>query len=191
MRIAIAIVLLLLAGLVRADEAAWEHLQKGGYVVIMRHALTDPPRGEDPPGFTYDDCATQRNLSPRGIAEAKALGAAFSRRGAAIGEVFSSRYCRCQDTARLAFGNYEVWDVLNGYRGPQPWWEAFDFERLLEIRKRLSDPVGGPGNRIIVTHNTHIKALTDLWVDPGEMLVVRPLGRMFFTVVGRLRVEDY
>jgi len=119
------------------------------------------------------------------------LADAFKRRGVAVGEVYSSRYCRCRDTAQLAFGRYEVREVLNGYRGPQPWWEAFSFDELMQVRGWLSDPVSGGGNRILVTHNTHIKALTDTWVDPGEMLVVRPLGRMFFTVVGRIKVADY
>lgn len=191
MRYILAVCFALLSGASPADEAAWDFLKSGGYVVIMRHGLTDPPRGEDPPNFTYDDCATQRNLSPTGIADSQRLAEAFKRRGVSVGEVYSSRYCRCRDTAQLAFGRYEVREVLNGYRGPQPWWEAFSFDELMKVRGWLSDPVSGDGNRIIVTHNTHIKALTDTWVDPGEMLVVRPLGRMFFTVVGRIKVVDY
>lgn len=174
-----------------ADDGAWQRLQQGGYVVIMRHALTDPPRGEEPANFTLADCATQRNLGAQGRADMAALALALERRKVAVGEVFSSRYCRCQESAHIAFGRAEVWDVLNGYPGPAPYWEGYDFEQLLAIRKQLSDapPVGT--NRFLVTHNTHIKALLDIWVEPGEMVVVRPLGRMFLTVVGRIVPAGY
>jgi len=191
MRALVGICLLLVALLARADEDAWMRLQQGGYVVIMRHALTDPPRGEEPANFTLDDCATQRNLGARGRADMADLARALERRKVAVGEVFSSRYCRCQESARIAFGRAEVWDLLNGYPGPAPYWEGYDFSQLLEIRKRLSDAPAAGSNRFLVTHNTHIKALLDIWVEPGEMVVVRPLGRMFLTVVGRILPAGY
>lgn len=182
---------LLLGNAAQAADSAWDYLKSGGYSVIMRHSLTDPPRGEEPKGFQLDDCSTQRNLGAQGRHDAERLGAAFATKGVAVGEVYSSRYCRCQETARLAFGKVEVWDTLTSYPGPEPYWEAFDYNEILAIRKRLSEPVDGRANRILVTHNTHIKALLDIWVEPGELVIVRPQGRMFFTVVARLKVEDY
>ena len=38
-----------------ADEALWSQLRSGGFVVFIRHALTDPGVG-DPPGFKLGDC---------------------------------------------------------------------------------------------------------------------------------------
>lgn len=185
-----ALLALLVCHAAQAADTAWDLLKSGGHVVIMRHALTDPPRGDDPPGFRHGDCSTQRNLSPQGRADSEKLAGTLARHGVQIGEVYSSRYCRCQDTAQLAFGKYETWDVLNGYQGPAPYWEAFDFKQILEIRKRLADPVEGRANRFIVTHNTHMKALLDIWVEPGEMVIVRPQGNMFYTVVGRMKVAE-
>jgi hypothetical protein len=54
-----------------ADDPAnaWKALRAGGHVALMRHA--DAPGGVgDPPGFRVDDCATQRNLSEKGRADA-------------------------------------------------------------------------------------------------------------------------
>ncbi|MBL8490280.1 MAG: hypothetical protein JNM82_05820 [Rhodocyclaceae bacterium] len=191
MRAFLGLCLALSFNLAIADEDAWKHLQQGGHVVIMRHALTDPPRGEEPAGFTLADCATQRNLGPRGRADMARLAGALARRGVPVGEVHSSRYCRCQESAMIAFGKAEPWDVLNGYPGPAPYWEGYEFSQMLEIRRRLSEPPPPGSNRFIMTHNTHIKALLDIWVEPGEMVVVRPLGRMFLTVVGRITRDGY
>jgi hypothetical protein len=58
------------ADIASADEAeAWTALHAGRHVALMRH--TDAPGGAgDPPGFRVDDCATQRNLSAKGRADA-------------------------------------------------------------------------------------------------------------------------
>jgi broad specificity phosphatase PhoE len=70
--------LLLLAGpaSVAASEALWDALKAGGQVVLLRHATTVPGFA-DPPGFSVEDCASQRNLSDQGRQEARRLGAAF------------------------------------------------------------------------------------------------------------------
>ena len=81
-------------------------------MLLIRHAATHPGIG-DPPGFRLAVCSTQRNLSDRGKREAHALGEAFRRRGIPLGPVLSSRWCRCLDTARLAFGRVEQAPMLD------------------------------------------------------------------------------
>jgi hypothetical protein len=84
-----------------ADEgAAWAALRAGGVVALMRHG--DAPGAGDPPGWRLDDCATQRNLSERGRAEAGAAGARLRDAHIAIDRVVSSPWCRCVETAKLA-----------------------------------------------------------------------------------------
>ena len=105
-------VLLLLAmalplpAVARASEPLWTLLKGGGQVVLLRHASTPPAMG-DPPGFRLDDCATQRNLSAIGREESRRIGAAFTTRGIPVDRVLSSPWCRCLETARLAFGAAE------------------------------------------------------------------------------------
>ncbi|MGZ9058481.1 MAG: histidine phosphatase family protein, partial [Burkholderiaceae bacterium] len=95
-----------------ADEALWSLLKKGGQVVMMRHAVTTPGVG-DPPGFRLDDCGTQRNLTDEGRRDAQHVGAAFRARGIVVESVYSSPWCRCVETANLAFGKSEISTALS------------------------------------------------------------------------------
>jgi len=112
--LAILFVLVGLPDAARADEALWELLQAGGQVAVIRHASTVPGFG-DPPGFRPDDCSTQRNLSEAGREESRRIGAAFRKRGVPVERVLSSRWCRCLETARLAFGSAEPWPPLDSF----------------------------------------------------------------------------
>ena len=83
-----------------------------GGVLMVRHASTEPGIG-DPVGFRLGQCTTQRNLSEAGQAESRAMGQWFGQHGLRPTLVRSSQWCRCQDTARLAFGHVEDWPALN------------------------------------------------------------------------------
>jgi Histidine phosphatase superfamily (branch 1) len=85
-----------------AEEALWNDLRQGGYVLLIRHA--DAPGTFDPPGFKLGVCSTQRNLSEEGRAQSRRLGELFRSKNVPIAQVFSSEWCRCIDTATLAFG---------------------------------------------------------------------------------------
>ena len=81
------------------SEAAWQALAAGGHIAVMRHA-TAPGVG-DPEGFRLEDCSTQRTLSEKGRGEARRIGEAFRARGVDVDDVYSSRWCRCLETAEL------------------------------------------------------------------------------------------
>ena len=77
-------------------------LRKGGVVLAFRHARA--PGTFDPPAFRLADCSTQRNLSDEGRAQALNIGQWFKARDLRPAKVLSSPWCRCIDTAILAFG---------------------------------------------------------------------------------------
>lgn len=163
-----------------ADEVLWALLKKGGHAVLIRHASTVEGIG-DPPGFRLDECATQRNLSEAGRAEARSIGAAFRSHGIPVGEVLSSQWCRCVDTANLAFGRAAIWPALNSNfnetaRAPE--------DKVREVKARLARPVVG-GNLVLVTHNFNIRDITGIGPAPGEMVIVAPSAEGF-RVVGRM-----
>ena len=146
----------------------------------MRHATTEPGVG-DPPAFRLDDCATQRNLSETGREDARRISAAFRARGVPIGRVLSSRWCRCLETARLAFGTVEPWPPLDSFfddRSREP-------ERTQAVRRRVGERPA-TGNLVLVTHRVNILALTGLDPAPGEMIILTPQGNGNFRVAGRL-----
>ena len=170
----------LAAGGAQANDALWSLLREGGYAVLIRHAATEPGVG-DPPNFRLGDCSTQRNLSAEGRAEARRLGDAFRERKVPVERVLSSAWCRCQDTARLAFGEYEVWAPLNSF--------FTDSSRGAPQTRALLERLAGMparSNLVLVTHQVNITAATGVFPASGEMVVVRPGGREGVEVVGRM-----
>ena len=110
----LALALLALPVQAQASEALWALLKSGGQVVIMRHAATDGTAG-DRDTMRLEDCSAQRNLSPSGRDEARRIGSAFKARGITVDDVRSSLWCRCLDTATLAFGTANPWLPLNSF----------------------------------------------------------------------------
>lgn len=174
---------ILLARPVRANEsaAAWRELAQGGAVVAIRHGRTSGGAG-DPPNFKLDDCSTQRALTDQGRQESAALGERFKANKVQIDLVLSSQWCRCLDTARLAFGRAEPWPALNnvfGNSGREPTQNA-------EVRKRIRDWTG-PGTLVLVAHGSNIGPLTGAYPGEGEVIVLRPDPEKSLRVVGRIR----
>jgi broad specificity phosphatase PhoE len=163
------------------DEAAvWAALQRGTHVILIRHAQTTAGVG-DPPGFKLDDCSTQRNLSDEGRAQARKLGETFRTRRIEVDRVLSSPWCRCIETAELAFARKpQVAAPLASFFG-EP--EKRD-PQVAELRKLVSD-YRGPGNLVLVTHGNSITALTGLTADMGSLVVVKPEGSGKFSIVGQ------
>lgn len=182
----LALVVLLLVAVPAAhagDEAVWALLRDGGRVVLIRHAATVPGFG-DPPAFRHDDCATQRLLSDDGRAQARRLGAAFRARGIPVGEVLSSRWCRCDETARLAFRRSEPWTALDSMH--------YDRSRAVEQERKLRERIArraGAGTLVLVTHAANISAWTGVSPRPGEVVVLAPRPGDELRLAGRLVVE--
>ncbi len=149
-------------------KAFFDALRQGGCVVLMRHALTEPGIG-DPPGFTLGRCATQRNLSEQGRQQARRVGEAFAREGIALAAVRSSAWCRCTDTARLAFGRYTEWAALNSFFQGQGNADAQTREVLSAVAS-----LRAPQNWMLVTHQVNISALTGEFPAMGELFLTRP-----------------
>ena len=179
-----ALPLLAVGRLAAADgSATWRLLAAGGCAVLLRHAQTVAGIG-DPPGWRLDDCSTQRNLSDAGREEARRFGAEFERRGIGVDEVLSSRWCRCLDTARLAFPQHEVrvFDVLNSFFADGSTRRA-QTDALRDYLARQS----APRRIVLVTHQVNIAALTGQSVGMGEALLVRMGAANAGEVLSRLR----
>jgi phosphohistidine phosphatase SixA len=182
------VVLLLLSLFVTApslasEEAAWAALRADGHVALMRHA--DAPGGfGDPPGFRLDDCATQRNLSARGRADAAAVGARLKAQGAKLGRILSSPWCRCLDTARLMdVGKVESEATFSNV--------VVLSDRRDELTRGARDVIRawkGPGALLVVTHGANIHALTGYSPASGEIVVVAPQAGGTMREIGRLPV---
>lgn len=164
----------------QADEGLWRALRDGQAAVLMRHALA--PGAGDPARFSLEDCATQRNLSNQGRQQARKIGDAFRANGISAATVRSSRWCRCLETARLLdLGPVQPFPPLDSFfaareRGPA---------QTAELREFLGRPHSGPP-RVLVTHQVNITALTGVFPNSGEMIVIQPAVDGEVRVLGRL-----
>jgi broad specificity phosphatase PhoE len=167
-----------------ASDDMWKLLEQGGRVILIRHAITTPGVG-DPPGMRLDDCATQRNLTEQGRAHARAIGAAFRSRRIEPERVLSSPWCRCIETAQLAFGRAETSTALSNVFG-----RPANIERQVEAMRALVAAHKGSRNLVLVSHGSTIVALTGVSPATGEMVVVAPQPEGRLIVEGRVMVPD-
>jgi phosphohistidine phosphatase SixA len=151
------------------ESAAWNALRADGYVALIRHASAPGPAG-DPSDYKLDDCATQRNLSEQGRAEARALGERFRTERVKIGKIVSSQWCRCQQTTELMnIGLVEVEPTFNN---------AFVLNVMRDaLTAGARATIGawrGPGTMVVVTHGQNIMAMLGIHPREGEVIVVAP-----------------
>ncbi len=147
-------------------------LRAGSCVVLLRHATTDPGIG-DPPNFKLEDCRTQRNLSDVGRLQSKRLGEWFKAGQLSPSAVRTSAWCRCKDTAQLAFGQHAVWPALNSTfrdRTDQP-----DHTELIGQALRR---VPAHQFEVWVTHQVNISAITGQGPAMGEGYILDRQGQV-------------
>lgn len=153
----------------QGTEAGWALLREGGQVVLLAHG--NAPGTSDPANVDLDNCRTQRNLSDRGRQQARRIGALFAARAERVEQVYSSRYCRCLDTARLAFGDelVEEMEALDPIAA-EPERAAATKAAVMEVIRGYS----GSGNLVLVTHPENIEALVGHRTREAEAVIVVP-----------------
>lgn len=179
MKRALALVVALAASAnAAADEKLWSLLKGGGQVVLIRHTVTTPGAG-DPPNMKLDDCSTQRNLTDEGRRHAERIGAEWRKRRIPLERVLSSPWCRCLETARLAYGKVD--GVERSLDNLFARYESR--ERQVKDLRALIAGHSGKGNLVLVTHGSVVLPLTDIQPGTGEMVILSR-GK----VAGRLSV---
>ena len=178
----VVLALLFFSCAVEASDELWELLRNGGQVVMIRHALTEAGVG-DPQNFRLEDCSTQRNLSEEGRAHARRIGEAFRLHRIPVDEVLTSPWCRCVETASLAFGKADLLPALSNLFG-----RSENRQRQVEELTQLVGTPRAGGNLVLVTHGSTILALTRIPVNMGEIMVITPKGDGRFALAGRFSV---
>ncbi len=141
-------------------------IKKGGKLIFIRHAYA--PGGGDPVNFNINDCDTQRNLSDIGRIQSKNIGDFFKKNQISIHKVYSSEWCRCKETASIAFKKFETKNFLNSFFS-----EKFEKNRKNQIanfNKFLSD-WDENHNLIFVTHYVVISEILNYAPSSGEIVI--------------------
>ena len=149
-----------------SDNQILDNIKKGGNLIFIRHAYA--PGGGDPKNFNINDCNTQRNLSYEGRVQSKKIGNFFKKNKISIEKVYSSEWCRCKETASIAFENFETKNFLNSFFS-----EQFVENRQNQIKdlNRFIKNWNGNGNLIFVTHYVVISELLNYAPSSGELVI--------------------
>ena len=162
----------------QANEINWKPAQEGNKIILIRHALA--PGTADPPGFSIDDCSTQRNLNLVGIDQSKKIGELFKKNKVIIDHVLSSQWCRCKDTAKYAFKKYKEFSALNStFRSPH---KEKATKQIKKLKKFVYNWNGSGGNLILVTHYIVITAITNAAPRSGEIVIIDKNFKVLSTI---------
>ena len=149
-----------------ANDKVIESLKEGDKLIFIRHALA--PGNGDPENFELQNCSTQRNLNNIGIEQSKRIGSIFKKNDIKIDNIFSSEWCRCKDTAKFAFDNFETFDALNSFYDIK---FAANEDRQIKDFYEFITNLDNKNNIIFVTHYVVIGAILNIGTSSGEIVV--------------------
>jgi phosphohistidine phosphatase SixA len=162
-------------------------LQKGGYVLYVRHPKTNPDQADTDP-LHIENVHAQRQLSDEGRKQAKDLGDALRTLKIPVGAVMSSKFFRAQEAAKLlGVGKVETsMDLAEGGLVVSP---NENQRRAQALRKLLGTAPPAGKNVIIVGHKGNLQdaAGKDLGdVAEGEVVIFQPIGENKAKVMARV-----
>jgi len=141
-------------------------LKQGGKLIFIRHAIA--PGGGDPINFDIKKCSTQRNLSVSGRKQASEIGSFFKNNNILIDKVYSSEWCRCKETALIAFNKFETKNFLNSFFSSK---FAKNKDSQIEKLKKFINNWDGKNNVIFVTHYVVISEILNYAPLSGEIVI--------------------
>jgi len=173
------------------DEVA-KALRAGGNVIVVRHGATHPDQADTDP-LNLDNVAKQRQLNDKGRADAKAVGEVFRSAGIPIGKVYSSRFFRAVETARL-IGGKEPETTLDVTEGGQVVSPNENNRRTQAMRRMAGTPPAAGTNTLIVSHKPNIvDAFGKDWfeIKEGEASIFKPDDGGKYSLVGRVQIDQW
>ena len=141
-------------------------LKKDGKLIFIRHAYA--PGGGDPDNFDINDCNTQRNLSDAGREQANKIGSFFKSNKILIDKVYSSEWCRCKETAKIAFHNYKIKKSLNSFFSEN--FAKNKDSQMINLKRFIKD-WDGKQNLVFITHYVVISEILNYGTSSGEIVI--------------------
>ncbi len=175
------------------DKSAWlSSLQQGGYVLYLRHTETKKDWADQAsPNLDLSDCATQRQLSQKGISQAVQIGQSIETLKIPFQNVYSSDYCRAKDTAHYAFRRYTIESRLN-FLACEDCSDLQSAAYASRVRPLLSTIPPAGTNTILVGHDDPFEAATGIYPEPmGVTYVIQPQDLGEFEVKAFINPDDW
>ena len=155
-------------------------LDDGGKLIFIRHAYA--PGGGDPQNFNLNDCSTQRNLNNEGRKQAQYIGEFFKKNEIKIDKVLSSEWCRCKETARIAFKNFSTNSFLNSFYSSK---YAKNKDKQIKMLNNYVKKFKSDKNLILVTHYVLISEVLNYAPSSGEIVV----SDKNFNMIGSIEIN--
>ena len=155
-------------------------LDDGGKLIFIRHAYA--PGGGDPQNFNLNDCSTQRNLNNEGRKQAQYIGEFFKKNEIKIDKVLSSEWCRCKETARIAFKNFSTNNFLNSFYSSK---YAKNKDKQIKMLNNYIKKFKSDKNLILVTHYVLISEVLNYAPSSGEIVV----SDKNFNMIGSIEIN--
>ena len=155
-------------------------LLDGNKLIFIRHAYA--PGSGDPDNFNLNDCSTQRNLSKEGKKQAQKIGKFFINNNIKIEKVFSSEWCRCKETAEIAFKDYSIKNFLNSFYSSK---YAKNKTKQIEALDNYVQQLKSKQNIVLVTHYVLISEVLNYAPSSGEIVV----SDKNFNIIGSIEIN--
>ena len=162
-----------------SDDRILNSLKEGKKLIFIRHAIA--PGNGDPNNFNIKDCSTQRNLNKNGIKQSKKIGLFFKKNKIKIDKILSSEWCRCIDTAKYAFENFETFDALNSFYDEK--FAANETRQINDLKKYIKN-WDSDKNLVFVTHYVVISSILNTGSSSGEIII----SDKNFNIIGSINV---
>ena len=155
-------------------------INEGNKLIFIRHAYA--PGSGDPNNFNLNDCSTQRNLSEEGRKQAHKIGEFFKNNKFKVEKVFSSEWCRCKETAEIAFKDYSTKNFLNSFYSSK--YAKNKTNQIKELNDYVSQ-LKSSKNIVFVTHYVLISEVLNYAPSSGEIVV----SDKNFNMIGSVEVN--
>ena len=162
------------------DKNLASKLEEGGKLIFIRHAYA--PGSGDPENFNLNDCSTQRNLSKQGREQAEFIGNFFKTNKIKIDKVLSSEWCRCKETAKIAFKNFTTNSFLNSFFSTK---YLKNKDNQIEALEDYIENYKSKKNLVLVTHYVLISEVLNYGPSSGEIVV----SDKNFNIVGTIKID--
>jgi phosphohistidine phosphatase SixA len=165
-------------------------LQKGGYLIYMRHGLTkydqiELERNQRNAGtFSLTRCETQRSLSEEGHRSLEASGADFRKVGIPLDKIYSSLYCRAVESAKYFVDEAQAVQELSneGQVGLNP-------ENKPRTLAFFAKPPAAGKNTYMMAHGGIFWEATGFTVREGHAVVLDPQN--LAVIVARIAPSEW
>jgi len=134
------------------------------------------------------NCDTQRRLNDLGKQQAQAIGEGFKAMSIPVGDVVTSHYCRCINTAKIAFGKATPTMDITSIQDVTP---EVRRQRIDNLRQMLATEPKPNTNTILVAHKWMFKDASGILLEEGEAAIFKPQAHGTAHFIRRVKPEEW